>query len=143
MYARNGARTCCSQRCGSCSSHSFHKEGTNDWRESGEKLFSAVEIGNHMEDTQTNYWKLSTLLLALILVLVGIDALPGGGARLGATPSSSDTQALAQEVVPEEGGVLPICWGDLGARMGETGVIDEKAFGKLYTGGGGMSDDTK
>jgi len=96
-----------------------------------------------MEDTQTNYWKLSTLLLALILVLVGIDALPGGGARLGATPSSSDTQALAQEVVPEEGVVLPIRWGDIGARMVETGVIDEKAFGKLYTGGGGMSDDTK
>ncbi|MDP2648626.1 MAG: hypothetical protein Q8P19_01865 [bacterium] len=90
------------------------------------------------EDTQTNYWKPATLILALILVFVGINAVAGGGA-----PGSADMQALAQEVIPEEGVTLPIRWGDIGARMVEAGVIDREEFEELYAGRGGMSDDTK
>lgn len=46
-----------------------------------------------------------------------------------------DTAALAREVLPEEGVVLPIVWGDLGKRMTADGVIDEQKFRALFEGG--------
>ncbi|MDP2648344.1 MAG: hypothetical protein Q8P19_00375 [bacterium] len=90
------------------------------------------------EDTRTNYWKLSTFALALILALAGINAVAGRAA-----PDSADIQALAQEVIPEEGVTLPVLWGNLGAQMVDSGVIDRDEFEQLYAGRGGMSDGTR
>lgn len=46
-----------------------------------------------------------------------------------------DTSSLAQAVLPKEGVVLPIRWGDLGKRMIADGVIDEQKFRALFEEG--------
>jgi len=46
-----------------------------------------------------------------------------------------DTAVLTSQVLPEEGVILPITWGDLGKRMVADGVIDEPKFRALFEGG--------
>lgn len=46
-----------------------------------------------------------------------------------------DTASLSKEVLPVEGVVLPITWGDLGKKMVIDGVIDEAKFRALFEGG--------
>lgn len=46
-----------------------------------------------------------------------------------------DTASLANIVIPEEGVVLPINWGEFGKRMIADGVIDEAKFRALFEGG--------
>ncbi|PJE63887.1 hypothetical protein COU89_00845 [Candidatus Roizmanbacteria bacterium CG10_big_fil_rev_8_21_14_0_10_45_7] len=48
---------------------------------------------------------------------------------------SIDTTVLAKAVLPDQGVVLPITWGDLGQRMIADGVIDEAKFRALFEGG--------
>lgn len=50
-------------------------------------------------------------------------------------PGQIDTAAITQAVLPKEGVVLPITWGDLGRRMIADGVIDEQKFRALFEGG--------
>ncbi len=56
-------------------------------------------------------------------------------------------KALAQvdmeQVAPKKGVTLPVTWGDLGAKMVETGVIDKEKFDQLYTQRGGLSEADK
>ena len=96
-----------------------------------------------MNTEKVNYWRLSTFALALLLVLVGIDAVAERAALPGATRNAVDLQELAVVVIPEKGVALPIRWGDLGARMVETGVIDEEALKELYASRDGMSEEMK
>lgn len=49
--------------------------------------------------------------------------------------------ALQEKVVPSKGVVLPVIWGDLGARMVREGVIDEAQFKALYVQRGGLPQD--
>jgi len=46
-----------------------------------------------------------------------------------------DTASIAKTVLPEEGVLLPITWGDLGKKMVTDGVIDEPKFRALFEGG--------
>lgn len=46
-------------------------------------------------------------------------------------------------VIPQEGVELPIIWGDLGARLVDTGVIDASLFESLYSQRGGLDEDMK
>ena len=90
-------------------------------------------------ETHMNYWKLSTIVLALV-VLAGVEnALPGRAAPPDAARRSVDIEKLAENVIPEDGVALPIRWGNLGKRMVEAGVIDTDAFNQLYAGRGGLS----
>ncbi len=50
------------------------------------------------------------------------------------TPSEQ-VERLQSEVLPKEGIVLPIKWGDIGKRLVEIGVIDQEKFVKLFKGG--------
>ncbi|MEK7519282.1 MAG: hypothetical protein AAB565_00630 [Patescibacteria group bacterium] len=50
---------------------------------------------------------------------------------------------LEEKVLPPEGMVLPIVWGDLGAKMIDSGVIDGAKFEQLYTNRGGLDNETK
>lgn len=49
----------------------------------------------------------------------------------------------SQKIIPENGVVLPVKWGDLGARMTKTGVIDQIKFEKMYDKRGGLSNEEK
>ena len=58
---------------------------------------------------------------------------------------NSDYEAIANElfveVLPEEGFVMPIKWGDVIPRIVELGVIDLNKFTALYQSRGGLSDE--
>ncbi len=47
------------------------------------------------------------------------------------------------EIYPQNGVELPIKWGDLGAQMVDTGVIDKEKFENLYSQRGGLSEADK
>ncbi|KKW34813.1 MAG: hypothetical protein UY80_C0005G0001, partial [Parcubacteria group bacterium GW2011_GWB1_53_43] len=53
----------------------------------------------------------------------------------------SEPAAVAEEtILPPEGVELPVSWGDLGAQLLATGVIDRQKFDALYKGRGGLSE---
>lgn len=51
--------------------------------------------------------------------------------------------ALQDEVLPAEGVSLPAIWGDLGAQMIKSGVIDVDKFTAIYAQRGGLTPDEK
>ena len=51
--------------------------------------------------------------------------------------------ALEKAVLPPEGVVLPVSWGDLGAQLVRAGAIDEEQFETLYNQQGGFTDEYK
>lgn len=56
----------------------------------------------------------------------------------------SDVAVRIEDVLPENGFVLPIEWGDLGEKLLEEGVIDKAKFEALYQErGDGLSDQQK
>ncbi len=48
---------------------------------------------------------------------------------------------LEEAVIPKEGYVLPISWGDMGKRLIASGVIDEMKLKKVYEARGGLTTD--
>ncbi len=50
---------------------------------------------------------------------------------------------LEEAVLPSSGVVLPVSWGDLGAQLVKTGVIDEEKFKSLYEGRGQFTEEYK
>lgn len=53
------------------------------------------------------------------------------------------TEDLEDRVLPQDGIVLPIQWGDLGIQMMQAGVIDEQKLTALYETRGGLPEDMK
>ncbi len=62
------------------------------------------------------------------------------GARAD-TPVATPAGSLTEAIVPSRGVVLPVTWGNLGAQLVTSGVIDEETFRSLYADRGGLSDD--
>jgi hypothetical protein len=55
-----------------------------------------------------------------------------------------DIATIEKTVIPDNGIILPLDWGDLGSQMVETGVIDKDKFEAIYASRGGLSkEDTK
>lgn len=48
---------------------------------------------------------------------------------------------LEEQVVPLEGVVLPVVWGDLGAKLVSAGAIDAEKFASLYEESGAFTDE--
>ncbi len=98
----------------------------------------------------TKFWKGAALLLFAIIILTQVFeisikpklsfTLPFikkdiSTSQTAFAPGSIDTASLTKAVLPAEGVVLPITWGDLGKRMIADGVIDEQKFRALFEGG--------
>lgn len=49
----------------------------------------------------------------------------------------------SQKVIPEDGVVLPVRWGDLGAKMTSVGVIDKTKLEELYASRGGLGEEER
>ncbi len=56
-----------------------------------------------------------------------------------ATEDSISAHAAA--VIPEQGVLLPVAWGDLGSKMLASGVIDQQAFESIYQNRGGLTEE--
>ncbi|MBI3638380.1 hypothetical protein HY227_01390 [Candidatus Wolfebacteria bacterium] len=92
----------------------------------------------------------SNLLFMIGLVFAG--AISGGlivysiGLRNSQFPKQkadaySAVSSFEEKVIPSEGVLLPIKWGDLGKRLVESGVIDRKKFADIYKSRGGLSKE--
>lgn len=57
--------------------------------------------------------------------------------------SNAQKSELEEKVLPSDGFVLPVYWGDLGAKMISAGVIDKEKFEQLYSSRGGLDDETR
>ena len=60
-----------------------------------------------------------------------------------ATIDAKTMAKLEKEVLPKEGVVLPVNWGNLGKQMVDSGVIDMTKLETLYEQRGGLDDDTR
>ena len=58
-----------------------------------------------------------------------------------ATIRNAPVSALEEAVLPSEGVILPVSWGDLGPWLVNAGVIDKEKFQALYSGRGQWSDE--
>ncbi len=72
----------------------------------------------------------AAIVLAVLIVAFGLVY------KAGETPASS--QSVKQTIDTEGGTTLPVTWGDLGAQMIKSGVIDPKKFEAVYAGNGGL-----
>ena len=50
---------------------------------------------------------------------------------------------LEDAVLPPAGIVLPVVWGDIGAKMISAGVVDGEKFEQIYANRGGLDDETR
>ncbi len=58
-----------------------------------------------------------------------------------ATASLSDLALTSEEeLLPSEGVILPVRWGDLGLKLASAGVIDRQKFDSIYASRGGISE---
>jgi hypothetical protein len=68
-----------------------------------------------------------------MLILIGLLVTTETGTPTEERDLSGD-MSLEARVLPKEGVVLPITWGDIGVQMVEAGVIDAPRFEALYEG---------
>lgn len=102
------------------------------------------EIENKPSEKKDRLLPASILVAAIILAgawvyTTGLKA----GDQIGGADKGAQTANLEDKVLPAEGLVLPVRWGDLGMKMAEAGVIDAQQFEALYANRGGLTDETK
>lgn len=89
---------------------------------------------------------ISILLAAAILASAWVyttklKLVRGPSSRVMPIEATADVAAddLEKKVLPSQGAVLPIRWGDLGLQLVRAGVIDRQKFISLYTSRGGLA----
>ncbi len=106
---------------------------------------------NSPEKLRTGY-TLSTSILVSAIILAGAwiytaDLKYGQNLPQAQSQSQAKIQtaasALEEKIIPSAGVVLPIKWGDLGARMVKDGTIDYQKLETIYAGRGGMGAEMK
>ncbi|MCL5027031.1 MAG: hypothetical protein M1531_11170 [Chloroflexi bacterium] len=70
----------------------------------------------------------------MISLLASFGVLGANRDELAAKGRNPDILAIQEEVLPAEGYVFPIKWGDLGKRMVADGIIDERKLAKDLVG---------
>ncbi len=86
-----------------------------------------------MTSMETNKLYAVILLFAILIILNSFVPLE----------SAKTQKSFEAEVLPANGVVLPVIWGDLGKRLVESGVIDLEKFESLYASRGGMPAELK
>ena len=85
-----------------------------------------------IEDIVRKYATPLSIIGAGIIIAVSLDASP---------PREINADSLQESVIPSAGVELPITWGNLGAKLVETGAIDPAKMAALYESRGGFSDE--
>jgi hypothetical protein len=89
------------------------------------------------------------VLIAGVLIAGSLWYRGGGGAQQVQLKNSQDTGttnqvlALEESVAPVEGVVLPVTWGDLGAKLVSVGAIDAEKLEAIYNQRGAFTDEYK
>ncbi|MBI1961243.1 MAG: hypothetical protein HYS45_00910 [Parcubacteria group bacterium] len=109
--------------------------------------------------TSVSFWRTTTLVVlavflfnALFVVRItprfsrGVERSSGRDAPVGADAfgqgvGAADISTYAAAVIPEQGVLLPVAWGDLGSKMVSSGAIDQQAFESIYQNRGGLTEE--
>ncbi len=59
------------------------------------------------------------------------------------SPEARETARLEKMVLPTEGVILPVTWGDLGDKMIKAGVIDADKFESVYKNRNGLDEESQ
>lgn len=95
-------------------------------------------------------WQWALIFLGGALALtrifdIGADLQPRleAGIQQSAVSQGQDGPDLNESVLPSEGVLLPVNWGDLGKKMVEVGVIDADKLESIYSSRGGLNEEDK
>lgn len=102
-----------------------------------------------IKDTIRESHALPVSIVIAAVILAGAWVYKGGPDRAneaGTDPAAAVPQQLPRSeleaaVLPRGGVVLPVRWGDLGAKLVSTGAIDEERFKELYASRGEWGDE--
>ena len=62
---------------------------------------------------------------------------------LAESPEGRETARIEKEVLPVQGVILPVKWGDLGSQLIKAGVINADKFEGIYKDRGGLDEETR
>lgn len=110
---------------------------------------SSFEIDSILKPTSKKHYFLSTSILLSSLILSGTWIYTARSQSASAQKSTASTReqkqqsVLVESVIPSNGVVLPVKWGDLGKRMVDVGVIDANKFKAIYEQRGTFNEENK
>jgi hypothetical protein len=88
-----------------------------------------------IEDIVKEYATPLSIIAAGIIVAISLSGQP--------REISQNQSSLQEAVLPSEGVILPVTWGDLGAKLVEVGAIDYEKLEALYKDRGGFQPEYK
>lgn len=88
-----------------------------------------------------NYIQLAGVLF-LILIVAGLWIYPAKYQN-SSNWIVTTQNTLEEQVIPSAGVILPVRWGNIGARMVSSGVIDSQKFRAIYSKRGGIDNETE
>ena len=84
---------------------------------------------------------ISALILAGAWVYTERLKIDDNARKISLAPEGVQKSALEEKVLPTEGVILPVRWGDLGAQLVSAGAIDEEKFKSLYDQRGQFTEE--
>ncbi len=84
--------------------------------------------------------KIQIVVIVSAIIFIGWGYVTRWPATLKQNVATVASDSLEKTVLPETGITLPVRWGDLGAKMVESGVIDADKFESLYAGRAASSE---
>lgn len=107
-----------------------------------------LEDSSKAEQTKKNDLLPASILISAV-ILAGVWVYKTGPKATDApqkeivASNSTKASALEEEVLPSEGVILPVTWGDLGAKLVSVGAIDADKFKAIYDQRGAFTDEYK
>lgn len=109
------------------------------------------KIGEGKEEekhTEHNYLLPASIILSALIIVLAWVYKAGFKTRVSSEQAITSVQKGRAFGAPISGGSvqkaeLPAVWGNLGARMVESGIIDRARFEALYAGRGGLTEEEK
>lgn len=136
-----------------CAQHDGPKEHGSSSDQKPAEGHASADTWLKRHRTITMWQAVGALVIAVLILLALFDIrlapryrlknIVGRGATAAeASPiTSEDTTDYASQVLPLAGFTLPIRWGDLGKRLIEQGVIDQKKLEQIYASRGGLAPE--
>ena len=83
----------------------------------------------------------SALIAGALIYSAGLKAVNAPTSLVNAPESQSNF--VAEEIIPKNGVELPVKWGNFGKQLVESGAIDANKFETLYNQRGGLNNEDK
>jgi len=107
------------------------------------------DLSSQTNNKSVNHWKwifIGVLGLIIFFQFFDLNLKPrfnSGESQPANIAQNQNNLSLEEAVLPAEGVVLPVRWGDLGVKLISVGVIDRQKFELLYAGRGGLEESER